>query len=228
MKIHHELSKGPGALGKDARSTAPGSFYDWLNRPAASDPEGGAGDPAITELAHRLYETRPDLRAKFPDIFGAGRVAFAEWFLLDAPREYGLDRVFTAGSPFSRGPVFSDGTPAARVLVRLYLGLPASVRARWPDPSVVGGDSFLAWLNAPAAADPRHGTKAPVVTELGAYLHSVRPDVAAAMPDPYGEQRVDYAGWFLSCAVEEYKLDRKFTLPVVRSWAGVGGGSSAR
>ncbi len=74
-------------------------------------------------------------------------------------------------------------------------------------------------LNSPAAADPTGGALAPAVTELGAYLHSIRSDVRALLPDLYGKHRVDFTKWFLSSGVREYDLDRAFTLPVIRSWA---------
>jgi hypothetical protein len=124
-----------------------------------------------------------------------------------------------AQNPFSDAEKFSDGTPNARILVRAYLGLPEAMRRRWPDPAVAGEGSFLAWLNSPAAADPKAGKLAPVVTELGAYLHSIRPDVRNSMSDLYGVHRVDFANWFIASASREYQLDRSFALPVIRSWA---------
>jgi hypothetical protein len=93
------------------------------------------------------------------------------------------------------------------------------MRHRWPNPAAAGEGSFLTWLNSPAAADPTGGALAPAITELGAYLHSIRADVRATLPDLYGTHRVGFTKWFLSSAVREYDLDRAFTLPVVRSWA---------
>ena len=162
---------------------------------------------------------RPDVRQFFPDPFGAHRSAFYDWFLFNARQEYGLPHCFAAQNPFSDARQFSDGTRTARVLVRIYLDLPEALRRRWPDPSLAGENSFLAWLNSPAAADPASGTQAPFVTELGAYLHGIRPDVQASMPGLYSSHRVDFAKWFLSSAAREYELDRAFTLPVIRSWA---------
>jgi hypothetical protein len=60
-----------------------------------------------------------------------------------------------------------------------------------------------------------------VITELGAYLYSIRSDVRAIMPDLYGAHRVDFADWFISSAAKEYGLDRCLILPVIRSWAQV-------
>jgi hypothetical protein len=200
------------------RLTAGDSFFTWLNRPAAADPAVGRV-PVITELAHYIYSVRPDVHQAFPQPFGADRSAFFDWFLFTARQEYGLPRGFVAQNPFCEARHFADGTPVARVLVRAYLALPAAQREKWPDPAATGEGSFLAWLNAPAAADPARGALAPAITELAAYLHSIRPDVRALLPDLYGTHRVAYVKWFLSSAVREYELDRGFTLPVVRSWA---------
>jgi len=211
-----------------------GSFLAWLNSPAAADPAAGelapvvSGQsaylhsmrpPVITELAYFIYLSRSDLRAAFPDPFAAQRRDFYDWFLVNARREYGLPNCFVAQNPFSDAEKFSDGTPNARILVRAYLGLPEAMRRRWPDPAVAGEGSFLAWLNSPAAADPKAGKLAPVVTELGAYLHSIRPDVRNSMSDLYGVHRVDFANWFIASASREYQLDRSLALPVIRSWA---------
>lgn len=219
MKAYFDLLMVQRDRWSDPRSTAGDSFFNWLNRAAAADPHGGHALPVITELAHYLYATRPDVREAFPDHFGVHRSAFFDWFIFDARQEYGLAHCFVAQNPFSQARHFSDGTRIARVLVRTYLDLPEAMRQRWFDPTLAGKGSFLAWLNSPAAADPAGGALAPAITELGAYLHSIRPDVRANIPDLYGAYRVDFSKWFLSSAVREYDLDRAFTLPVIRSWA---------
>lgn len=219
MKAYYALSPVQRDRWPDPRSTAGDSFFNWLNRPAAADPAGGRTAPIITELAHYLHTLRSDVRQAFPDPFGTDRSAFFDWFIFNARQEYGLAQCFVAQNPFSNARQFSDGTRTARVLVRAYLDLPETMRHRWSDPTRTGEGSFLAWLNSPAAADPTGGALAPAITELGAYLHSIRSDVHALIPDLYGAHRVDFSKWFLSSAVREYDLDRAFTLPVIRSWA---------
>ena len=76
-------------------STGSGSFYCWLNGPAAADAAGGLARPVVTELAHRIYLARADVSALFPDIFGKDRAGFTEWFGFDGCAEYALDRAFS-------------------------------------------------------------------------------------------------------------------------------------
>ncbi len=219
MKAYADLALAQRERWPDPRSIAGDSFYNWLNRSSSADPDQGRTLPLITKLAHYLYTVRLDVRQAFPDPFGADRNAYFDWFLFNARQEYGLPHCFVAQNPFADAQQFSDGTHTARVLVRAYLDLPKTMRHRWPDPCLAGAHSFLAWLNSPAAADPTGGALAPAITELGAYLHSIRADVRTSMPDLFGAHRVDFSRWFLSSAVREYDLDRAFTLPVIRSWA---------
>jgi hypothetical protein len=218
MRAYFDLSSAQRERWPDPRSIEGDSFFNWLNRSAAADSESSR-TPVVTELAHYIYSIRQDVRQAFPHVFGADRSAYYDWFLFTARQEYGLAPCFVAQNPFSETRQFSDGTTTARVLVRAYLDLPESMRRRWANPTVAGLGSFLTWLNSPAAADPAGGALAPAITELGAYLHSIRADVRAVLPDLYGAHRVGFTKWFLSSAVREYALDRAFTLPVVRSWA---------
>lgn len=203
----------------EPRRTGPGSLFAWLVSPAASDPVTENRPAIVSELAAYIYSIRPDIVATFPDIFGRDRLAFVEWFIVNAQKEYGLHDSLVRADPFAGFTHFSNGTRIARVLVRMYLDLPEAMRKRWPQPVSNGEGSFLAWLNSPAAADPSGGVMAPMITELGAYLHSIRPDVRQSWPDLYGKHRVDFTQWFLASAAREYDLDRAFTLPVIRSWA---------
>ncbi len=220
MKAYFDLPSHLRARWLAPQSTSAKSFYAWLNQPAAADPLKGQA-PVISELAHYIHAQRSDLQAAFADPFGANRSEFYDWFLFNARKEYSLPTCFVTQNPFSDATNFSDGTSNARVLVRAYLDLPAPLRARWPDPSKAGADSYLAWLKAPSSADPVGEKMAPAITELGAYLYSIRSDVRAIMPDLYGAHRVDFADWFISSAAKEYNLARCLILPVIRSWAQV-------
>jgi hypothetical protein len=221
MKAYFDLPSHLRARWLAPQSTTAKSFYAWLNQPAAADPGKGQSHPVISELAHYIHGQRTDLQKVFPDPFGAHRSEFYDWFLFNARKEYSLPTCFVTQNPFSDATKFSDGTANARVLVRAYLDSPEPLRARWPDPSKAGADSYLAWLKGPASADPVSGKLAPIITELGAYLYSIRSDVRAIMPDLYGAHRVDFADWFISSAAKEYGLDRCLILPVIRSWAQV-------
>ncbi len=70
------------------------AFHDWLLSPAAADPHAGAVAPVITEFAMYFYSIREDLRQVFPDVFGADRREFGDWFMYCAVREFRIDRSF--------------------------------------------------------------------------------------------------------------------------------------
>lgn len=79
----------------DLASTGPGSFYAWLNAPAAADPWRGRAFPVITELAHYTYTVRKDVRREYTDPFGRHRMDFANWFVYFGARFCGYDDFFT-------------------------------------------------------------------------------------------------------------------------------------
>jgi hypothetical protein len=222
MKAYFDLPINLRARWLAPHSTSRESFFTWLNQPAAADPIPSQPNPVISELAHYIYGQRSDLQTAFPDHFGTNRSEFYDWFLFNARKEYSLPSCFVTQNPFSDATKFSDDTVNARILVRAYLNLPEALRARWPDPSKAGKDSYLTWLKTQAKADPSDGKNTPIITELGAYLYSIRSDVRSIMPDLYGMHRVDFADWFISSAAKEYRLDRSLILPVINSWAQVG------
>jgi hypothetical protein len=76
------------------RTSGPGSFYDWLNAPADSDPHRETAAPVITNLATYVYSTRKDLQLQYPDIYGQNRIGYAHWFAMAGRDIYALDKAF--------------------------------------------------------------------------------------------------------------------------------------
>jgi hypothetical protein len=74
-----------------ADTSSDDSFFHWLN---ATDDKNGNAKPAISNLAAYVYGIRQDLRTLFPDVEGADREKYIQWFLAHAPREYALDEAF--------------------------------------------------------------------------------------------------------------------------------------
>jgi hypothetical protein len=74
----------------DLAGTGPESFFAWLN----ASSENHDGDPPISNLADYIYQKRVDLRQVFPNLQGWTRIAFIQWFLIHAQREYDLDDHF--------------------------------------------------------------------------------------------------------------------------------------
>ncbi len=65
---------------------APGSLARWLNEPA----DASARTPVVSHLAMVIHAARGDLQRAFPEPLEEDRQAFAEWFAVQAPREYAL------------------------------------------------------------------------------------------------------------------------------------------
>jgi hypothetical protein len=80
-------------------------------------------------------------------------------------------------------------------------------------------DTYRAWAKAESARDPYFGRGVPIVTNLGAYMHSTRLDLQQLFPDPYGVHRVDFAEWFIHTVRSEERFGREMTIPVLISWA---------
>ncbi len=72
------------------------SFIEWANRPATADPYNGTHLPIISNYAALIYAQRPDLQARFPDLYGQARLEYAVWFWVSARYEYKLDGPFLA------------------------------------------------------------------------------------------------------------------------------------
>ena len=58
-----------------------------------------------------------------------------------------------------------------------------------------------------------------MITEFAYYLYSIREDLPQVFPDPFGQDRRAFGDWFLYSAIEDFRFDWSFTLPVVKSWA---------
>lgn len=72
-------------------TSAPDSFFNWLNQEA--HPAAGDG-LLLSQLAMEVYRQRVDLQQAFPDVIGAHRRAFIDWFIHDAPKQHRIDQAF--------------------------------------------------------------------------------------------------------------------------------------
>jgi hypothetical protein len=63
------------------RATVANPSNDWANQRSPNDPLGHMGVPIITNLGAQLHAAHPDKEVLFPDLFGAHRVDFSEYFL---------------------------------------------------------------------------------------------------------------------------------------------------
>lgn len=136
------------------------------------------------------------------------------------PAQYGLEPppADYSADPFRGAERFANGVPIVPVLLRAYFAHAERFAEKWGDPVQTPPGGFFDWLTAPAAADPTPGA-VPLVTELAAYLWTLRADVRRVFPAPFTTDRLAFTNWFTANAATEYQLDHHLVLPVFRSWA---------
>jgi glycosyltransferase involved in cell wall biosynthesis len=108
-------------------SSAPDSFFNWLNQEAYQAADDGR---LLSNLALEVYRQRVDLQQAFPDVIETHRRAFIGWFIHDAATQHQLDQAFVE--------------PLRRSLSRLETTPPASAGAEQPSENLERRS--LAWL----------------------------------------------------------------------------------
>lgn len=143
----------------------------------------------------------------YPDLFKAlGYTLDPHDPVIDAPR-----KPRKSMNPFLEHREFENGVEVPLTVVRLYLSLEPGLRAQWFDNvTATSGGSFFAWLNSPADDDPKGSKQEPMITNLAHHVYRTRPDLQRVFPDPFGEDRRRFAGWFIIHAQTEYHLDTVF------------------
>jgi glycosyltransferase involved in cell wall biosynthesis len=69
-------------------TAVPDSFFQWLNQEADQSAEDAL---LLSNLAMEIYRQRGDLQQAFPDVLGAHRRPFIEWFAQNAAQQHQLD-----------------------------------------------------------------------------------------------------------------------------------------
>lgn len=173
VKLYLSLEPAICEQWPDLEQTGPDSFYAWLNSPADKDPRRRESALIVTNLAHYIYRTRPDVHALCPDLFGEDRLKYATWFIINQAK-YELDPAFIA--PMR--------------------------------------ESLLTWSNMPAEEDPHRQGAEPVLTNIAVHIYHQRPDLQAAFPDLFGEDRLRFARWFVNYARISYASHRALNEPI--------------
>ena len=136
-----------------------------------------------------------DLLGRYADLLaGAGHDTSSRW-------EYGHNR-------------FSNGVAVSPPFRQLYLGLDCETRSWFGDPfdaSPSRARSFLAWATRPRPADAG-------LSRLVRSIYRMRPDVAAAFPDPRGRDRDRFVEWVRNQVPKEMGVEPEL----------LGAGSGAR
>lgn len=115
------------------------AIFEFWNRPVGAP--GGSG--FLTRLAHRIYESEPQVQAAMPDVFGAHREEYVAWFCSEGAARYGLPTELTA-------PLRETARDSCRALLPpLALRILESRRdlqQRFPEPSGNDALELLTWL----------------------------------------------------------------------------------
>lgn len=179
-------------------TAGPGSFFAWLNHEA----DASAGDGLVlSNLALEVYRQRVDLQQAFPDVLGAHRRAFVEWFAREAAQQHKLDPALVPALPAS--PPESPRPTAAGVAVLAALPLLAA-RARperLPEVPLAGAPALSRRLYY-SIRNPlrRLGLHQPLKRLLGrgtvARIHAAmvlragQPALVTRLPQPVGQDAV--------------------------------------
>ena len=67
------------------------SFRLWANAPSDQDARPRSAPTLITNVAAHVYRQRPDLQVAYPDVYGADRVAYVQWFIRHGIPAYELE-----------------------------------------------------------------------------------------------------------------------------------------
>jgi hypothetical protein len=187
------------------------------------DPKGqffrkGAVGSWVQELPEEVKELFSHYEPYPSQLVALGYTMDPDDPLISAPAEE-----FVFHNPFDNLTHFDNGVAIPPIVEKLYLSVDADTANRWePVERASTQDSFFDWLAAPAKDDPYRDKAVPLITNLAAYVYSIRKDLQLRFPDVYGRDRIGYAHWFAMVGREAYKLHMAYVLPILQSWTGQG------
>lgn len=114
-------------------------IFGFWKRPVGAP--GGSG--FLTLLAHRIYESEPQIQAAMPDVFGTHREAYAAWFVSEGAVRYGLPAELTA--PLSEVPRDSGRALLPPLALRI-LESRRDLQQQFPEPFDSDALGLLTWL----------------------------------------------------------------------------------
>ncbi|MGQ9816144.1 MAG: sulfotransferase domain-containing protein, partial [Candidatus Roseilinea sp.] len=139
-----------------SRTDPEGTFWAWLNAPAHDDPRRDDPDlPIISQIAKWVYDMRPDLQQAMPDVYGAHRAQYIDWYIRQAHIELNLSEayirpVFERYTAWGNAPASGyNGDPSLPPLTNLMVALPEQydiLRRRFPDIAGLGRLQFVIWF----------------------------------------------------------------------------------
>ncbi|MDX1997366.1 MAG: hypothetical protein SF066_06575 [Thermoanaerobaculia bacterium] len=205
--------------------TGDDNFFDYMAQ--------GLAFPAgvVSRGALCLWESRPDLRRRFPNPGDGDLEAFRAWLESDEPGRPELPaewRVTPLGGEVGEwvaavGEAANDrrgGPPWPPFFARLLTTVghddlrtkPPLERLAELDLGTLG--PLTPWLNdpVPGTAQPR-----PFLTRLALLVHASRPDLEVAFPDPLGRDQRAFAQWFCRYGPAELGLHPDYVLPIADS-----------
>lgn len=103
---------------------------------------------------------------------------------------------------------FSNGAPISDI-ARLALKTEDISGIKWPNPYDSSPDSFYAWLVNPSADSAGH-----LISPYALRLHTQRPDLQKAFPDPHNAHEEAYARWFIQANEHPIIYHATYTEPI--------------
>ncbi len=167
------FESSPGDPAQPFESATQTLFFNWLNGPSE---KYAKHEPPITNLAAWIYGKRVDLQQVFPGMEGPMRIAFIQWYLIHAQREYDLDDAFVKPMQQSvlnwaiqRSPSDPLGAKGIPMVTNLGVYLHATqlnLQKRFPDIFGVHRVDFAVWYLYDATLErcARRDLILPVVT----------------------------------------------------------------
>jgi hypothetical protein len=191
-----------------------------------NDPEGKffrKGGPG--SWREELPESILEVFAKqepYPSIFQAlGYTLDPDDALIAAPAK---PRAST--NPFRGVSAFDNGAQIPTIAVKLYLLQEPGQKTRWSGAVTSTAEgSFFDWLNSPVEEDPVQDDRVSTITNLASYVYHSRRGLQELFPDLLGNDRNDYAAWFVRNAKADLGLDPAFIAPMREGFTGRLGGS---
>jgi hypothetical protein len=114
-------------------------IFEFWNQPVGAPGASGL----LTRLAHRIYESEPQIRAAMPDVFGAHREAYVEWFVSDGAVRHGLPPELTA--PLNERFPESGCALLTPLALRIYESR-KDLQQQFPEPYEKDALGLLTWL----------------------------------------------------------------------------------
>ena len=140
-RLRRLVAECPELMSRMSQPFSAEAYREFVNHWNSFVPDPCGNPSCITRLAQVIYNKRPDLQARAPEVFGRDLLWFLDWFVHNVQREYGVDEVLIRPLAAHRDRLMG-GAKAPEIPVRaLSVG-----RRFWPRSTV--GLNVVGYLHA--------------------------------------------------------------------------------